>query len=214
MSEIVPTILSETPDDYKLQVQKIHPFARRVHIDITDGDFAPSFTIDESHIWWPEEWVIDIHAMVASPEQHVDKLIALKPSLIIFHVESSQNLLPVIQKIKQQNISAGVALLRTTVPADVSDIIKAVDHVMIFSGELGQYGGKASMMQLEKVRLIKNINKSVEIGWDGGVNIENAFTLSQGGIDVLNTGGAIQKAADSKAVYDELVKEINKRGVI
>ncbi|MDN5835016.1 MAG: hypothetical protein L0H36_00090 [bacterium] len=214
MAEIVPTILSETPDDYKLQVQKIHPFARRVHIDITDGDFAPSFTINSSQIWWPEEWVIDIHAMVANPEQYVDKLIALKPSLIVFHAESSQNLLSVLQKIKQQNISAGVALLRSTVPADVADLIKVADHVMIFSGDLGKYGGKASMMQLEKVRLIKNINESVEIGWDGGVNIENAFTLSQGGIDVLNTGGAIQKAADSKAVYDELVKEINKRGVI
>jgi ribulose-phosphate 3-epimerase len=105
-----------------------------------------------------------------------------------------------------------VALLKTTVPSTVSEAIKAADHVLIFSGNLGYYGGTASMMQLEKIRLIKKINPKVEIGWDGGINAGNAFTLAQGGVDVLNVGGAINTAEDPAGVYAKLVEEINKQG--
>jgi 3-keto-L-gulonate-6-phosphate decarboxylase len=70
------------------------------------------------------------------------------------------------------------------------------------------------LIQLEKIRLIKLINKSVEIGWDGGVTVENAYTLAQGGVDVMNVGGTLAKAEDPQAVYTALVNEINKHGVI
>jgi pentose-5-phosphate-3-epimerase len=69
-------------------------------------------------------------------------------------------------------------------------------------------------MQLEKVRLIHAIRTDLEIGWDGGANVENAYTLAQGGVNVINTGGAINKAADPAGTYTKMVNEINKRSVI
>lgn len=214
MSEIVPTVLSETPDDYKVAVEKLHPFAKRVHIDLTDGDFAPTFTVGVSQIWWPEEWQVDIHAMVAQPSQYVDALIQMKPHTVIFHAEVSEDLGPIIQKIKAVGIKAGVALLKPTVPETVHDYIENADHVLVFSGDLGHYGGSASLMQLEKVRLVRNIHPTVEVGWDGGANIGNVFSLSQGGIDVINCGSEIQSAPDAAVAYKQLVDEINKHSVI
>ena len=70
------------------------------------------------------------------------------------------------------------------------------------------------MMQLEKVRLIRAIRTDVEIGWDGGVTVENAYSLAQGGINVLNVGGTLDKAEDPQTVYATLVNEINKHGII
>ena len=214
MSEIVPTVLSETPDDYKVAIERLHPFAKRVHIDLTDGEFAPTFTVGVSQLWWPEEWQVDIHAMVAHPSQYVDALIQMKPRTIIFHVETSEDLGPLIQKIKAAGIKAGVALLKTTVPETAHDHIENADHVLIFSGNLGHYGGSASLMQLEKVRLVRNIHPSVEVGWDGGADLENVFSLSQGGVDVVNCGGAIQAASDAGVAYKQLVDEVNKHSVI
>lgn len=152
--------------------------------------------------------------MVARPSEYVQKLIALKPNLIIFHVEVQEDLMPTIQLIQQAGIKAGIALQRSTVPSSVAALIEQADHVMIFSGTLGHYGGNASLMQLEKVRLIKDIRPNVEIGWDGGVNVENAFSLAQGGVDVLNVGGAIAKSADWQEAYRAIVNESNKHGVI
>lgn len=214
MATIVPCITVSTPEEYKASLERIHLFAQRIHVDVSDGMFAPITLLEPAQIWWPQEWQVDIHAMVSRPSLYVPQLIALKPSLITLHVEADEDIVPLLQQIKQVGIKAGVALLRSTVPSDVSAAIELADHVMIFSGELGKYGGTASMMQLEKVRLVKNINAGAEIGWDGGVSVENAFGLAQGGVDVLNTGGAVQKAADPKAAYDALVAEVNKQGVM
>jgi ribulose-phosphate 3-epimerase len=214
MSVIAPAILAETPDDYKAMVERLHPFAQRVHIDICDGEFAPSFTVGAAQVWWPQEWIVDIHAMVARPSEHLETLVSLKPHMIIFHAEAQEDLVPVLQHVKQFGIKAGVALLKSTVPSTVAPAIQAADHVMIFSGDLGKYGGTASLMQLEKVRLIRAIRQDVEIGWDGGANIENAYSLAQGGIDVLNVGGTIAKSDDPQATYTAMVNEINKHGVI
>src|SRR5690606_37114455 len=161
-------------EEYKASLEKVHTFVQRVHVDLSDGSFAPSQTIAAEQIWWPQEWQIDVHAMVADPAQYVDSLLALRPHLIIFHAEVKTDLLPVLRMIKSTGVKAGVALIGSTVPADVAPLIEAADHVMIFSGDLGKYGGTASLMQLEKVRLVKAINAGAEIGWDGGANAENA----------------------------------------
>lgn len=214
MSVIAPAILVEGSDEYKASIDRLHPFADRVHVDISDGEFAPTFTIGVDQLWWPQEWTVDIHAMVARPIEYVDALTALKPNSIIFHVEAVADIIPVLQKVKQAGVKAGIALQKQTVPLSVEAAIKEADHVMVFTGTLGQYGGIASLMQLEKVRLIKAINPTAEIGWDGGVNADNAYTLTQGGVDVLNVGGAIANAADPAQMYATLVSEINKHGVI
>lgn len=214
MSQVVPTIMAETIDQLREATVRIQPFARRVHIDISDGEFAPTFLLNEGQLFWPEGWEVDIHAMVSRPSEHIAQLIQLKPSLVIFHAETQEDIVPHLQALKQAGIRAGVALLKTTVPATVEAAIQEADHVMIFSGDLGKFGGTASMMQLEKIRLIKKIKPDIEIGWDGGVNIENAYTLTQGSVDVLNAGGAISKADDPAIAYNELVREINKHGVI
>lgn len=213
-AEIVPAITVETLDQFKVETEKIVGFAKRVHIDISDGEFAPTFLLTEDQLYWPDSWQIDVHAMVTKPSAHLDKIISLKPSLVIFHAEAKEDLLPVFTRLKGAGIKAGVALLKPTVPLTVEPLIKAADHVMVFSGDLGKHGGTASMMQLEKVRLVKKINPAVEIGWDGGVNVENAYTLTQGGVNVLNVGGAIAESTDAADTYEKLVREINKHGVI
>ena len=89
MAVIAPTILTESEDDYRNTVERLHGFAQRVHIDLADGEFAPTFTVGVNQLWWPQEWEVDIHAMVARPSQYVDALVQMKPSTVIFHAEAS-----------------------------------------------------------------------------------------------------------------------------
>ena len=212
---IAPAILANTPEDYKAQIERLHGFAERVHIDVTDGEFAENLTVPETQIWWPKEWKVDIHMMVARPSEHLATIIKLNPNMVIFHGEVEEDLVPIFEKLKSETmIKPGIALLRSTVPQTVEPAILAAEHVLVFSGNLGEYGGKDSMMQLEKIRLIKAINSNVEIGWDGGANLSNVFSLSQGGVDVINVGGAIANATDPAEVYKAMCTEISRKGTI
>ena len=212
-SVIAPAILAENAQQYKEQVDRITGFAERVHIDLTDGEFAPTVTIGIPELWAPEGWTIDIHAMVNKLDEYVPKLITLRPHLIIIHAEAKGDVLGALKEIKRSGIMAGLALLRPTVPQTVEELIKEAEHVLIFSGELGKFGGTASLMQLEKIRLVKMINPNVEIGWDGGANLTNVRALANYEVNVINVGSALSQPEDKKAAYEALVAEAKKRGV-
>ena len=211
---IVPTILTDNKQDYRAQAERINVFTRRVQIDVTDGVFAPTQTLDITNVWWPRNWEADLHLMAAYPSQHLDTILKLSPSLCILHAEASEDLLPSFQQLKEAGIKVGVALLPSTFPGDVQHYIQAADHVLIFAGQLGLQGSPADLMQMEKIPLVRNMKPEIEIGWDGGANMTNVRALAHADLDVINVGSAISQAPDPAQAFQELVAEIDKNGVV
>ncbi len=214
MSTVVPALLAQTKDEFEVLSARIMPFAHRVHLDLMDGQFAPSVSVPVGDIVLPKEWEVDIHVMYAQPDDYLKSIIDLKPSMIIIHSESQGELLKTVETIHKAGIKAGVALLRPTVPEDMAGLIAVADHVLVFSGNLGEYGGTANMLQIEKIRLIRAINPVIEIGWDGGANVSNAYTLSLGGVDVVNVGNALVNATDPVETYRQLDFEVHRKDVL
>lgn len=210
---IAPTLLTSDANEFTKLIGLYPTFAKRMQIDVVDGSFVATTTIPESAITaLPTAIPIDFHMMVARPSEHLPHILRLKPNLCIFHAEATEDLLPVFAQLKQAGIKAGVALLQRTYPGSVEQYIKAADHVLIFAGNLGKNGGDADLLQVEKVKLIREINPEVEIGWDGGVKLENLRTLAHSDINILNVGSAM-KTEDPKATYEELMQEREARGV-
>ncbi len=214
MAEVVPTILTDDINTYRRLFEAFNNFAKRVQVDICDGNFTPTLTIDESNVWWSQGWALcDLHMMVMNPSKHLPAIIKLKPNLCIFHAETNENLLPIFEQLKANNIKAGLALLPQTFPGKVEAYLKAADHCLIFAGKLGSQGGKADLLQIEKVPLIKAINPNLEIGWDGGANMENIRGIAHSDINIINVGSAIANAPDQAKAYNDLSAEIEKGGV-
>lgn len=208
MTVIAPAILVDTLHAYNEYVQRLLPFAVRVHIDITDEKFASSKTISLDEAWWPREWIADVHMMVEYPSRYAAKLVEMKPHLVIFHAECKEPLLPTVRILRASGIKVAIGLLAHTTPGQAEREIEAADGAMIFSGDLGHYGGKANLLLLHKVQAIRAIDPHAEISWDGGVNLDNARELAHGGIDVLNVGGCISHADDPHATYQLLERTI------
>ena len=211
---IVPTILTNDKKEYRLQTERINAFTRRVQIDVTDGIFAPSETLDVTNIWWPKNWDADLHLMAEKPSDHLDTILKLAPSLCILHAEAQEDLLPIFAKLKERGIKTGVALLPSTYPGNIKPYIDAVDHVLIFAGHLGVQGSQADLMQMEKIPLVRNMKPEVEIGWDGGANMSNIRALAHADLDVINVGSALSKSENPAEIYQQMVAEIDKNGVV
>ena len=211
---IVPSILTDNKQDYRAQIERINAFTRRVQIDVTDGVFAPTTTLDITNIWWSKNWTADLHLMATNPSQFLDTILKLSPSLCILHAEASEDLLPIFQTLKEADIKTGLALVPTTFPGNVKHYIDVVDHVLVFAGQIGVQGAQADLMQMEKIALIRNMKPELEIGWDGGANLSNVRALAHADLDVINVGSAISQAENPAQTFEDLVAEIDKNGVV
>lgn len=205
MPVICPTVLANQPDVFREQMERLASFATRVHIDLTDGEFAPDKTVDLAKVWWPHSVLADLHVMYKHPEQHLSQLIKLSPHMIIVHAEADGDFAKMANKLHKERILIGVALLPGTSVDAIAPALGIIDHVLVFSGDLGKFGGQVDLGLLNKVKELKILKPALEIGWDGGVNRSNAKQLAMGGVDVINVGGFIQQSAGPHAAYQQLV---------
>jgi ribulose-phosphate 3-epimerase len=204
MSTICPTILARNLPEYNSGLEKIQDFAERIQIDLADGDFAPTRTINLIEAHWPPHIRADFHLMLRDPLKEIETIIAQHPSLVILHAES-QHVKEVIDELSAVRIRTGIAILPETSVESAQPLIELSEHVLIFGGHLGYYGGDADLAQLAKVKDIRAIRKDMEIGWDGGANDQTVRQLAEGGIDVINVGGYIQNAPEPEASYRHLL---------
>ena len=215
MTIIAPTITTNDPAVYAGRLEDLLTFAPRIQIDITDGQFAPSQTINLNQVYWPpadkRECKIDLHLMLKRPIDWLDQIVAVVPDKVILHAESDDagRMLPrIYEHLQRFGMQVGVALLPETQPAEDADIIRVVDSVLIFGGHLGYQGGVADLTQLGKIPAIQQINSTVTIEWDGGANLSNVSQIAAAGVDQINIGSAISGASDPAAAYRQLVEAV------
>jgi len=205
MTVICPTVTAFDMQQYDAQLGMLRPFARRIHVDLMDGEFAPTVSPMPDDIWLPEGMVCDIHLMFQRPMEQLERLISLKPHLVVIHAEAEADFAGFARRLHEAGIKAGLSLLQQTPVAQVVHTLADYDHVLIFSGNLGHHGGSAvDFALLDKVKQVRERYPDIEIAWDGGVSDQNAAQLAEGGIEVLNVGGFIHKAADPQAAYATL----------
>ena len=188
MAIIVPTITTDSSEVFQANLTKFGSFTKRIQLDVSDGSFAPSVTVPIPTIASmekPEGVALDLHLMSA-----------------------------IFSQLVEAGIKPGIALIKTTFPGRVKSLIELCEHAMIFAGTLGSQGGTIDMMQTEKIPLLQAIKPGIELGWDGGANLSNVRALSHAGINVINVGSAITSAGDPSAMYQSLIVESEKKGVL
>lgn len=208
---ICPTVTAYDEYEYNEQLKLLKPFAKRIHIDLMDGDFAPTRSPDLDHIWWPHELQADIHLMYQRPMECIEQMIMLRPRMVIIHNEAEVHHMDFAARLHAAGIEAGLAILHDTPIEWAYQIMHSFDQVLIFSGNLGFQGGStADLGCLDKVAKVREHHPEAEIGWDGGINQLNAKLLVAGGVNVLNVGGFIKNADDPHVAYATLESVIGK----
>ena len=205
MSIICPTVTCQSEDmhEYRRQMERIE-FADRMQVDLMDGIFTTTKSPDIEDIWFFEDKKTDLHLMYKNPSDVLNTVLDLRPHLVIIHAEADVHVPTFAGAVKTEGIKLGMALLPGTNTVDVLDYIEYLDHILIFSGDLGKFGGDAKLNLLSRITQLRELKPSLEIGWDGGVNDKNTLALRDGGVDVLNVGGFIQNADNPYENYQKL----------
>lgn len=208
MSVICPAILTDNLAEYKDQIAAVRGFASRIQVDFMDGEFVETTSVPLENAWWPEHIVADLHLMYRRPMDSLETILRIRPDLVIIHAEAEVHHMHFAAEMHKAAIKVGLAILPETPIKNIEQIMHSFDHVLIFGGHLGHYGGQADLAQLDKVAQIRLVHPEVEIGWDGGVNDQNIKQIAEAGVDVICVGGYIQKADDAEVAYHNLEKAL------
>ncbi len=187
-----------------------------IHLDIMDGIFVPVRydildklkEIEEAH----PLMVCDCHLMVSDPKNWIP-LLAQHPSvkIISFHVESLQStndIIAVIQNIKQLGLKAGIALKPDTKVETIFPYIEQglIDIVIILTVEPGYSGQSMKLEGLDKCRVLKEKYPSIDVQVDGGVSLDTVDRVKSAGADIIVSGSTIFNSADKSYTINSLRK--------
>lgn len=204
MTKIAPSILAADFARLKEEIEEVDKGgAEYIHIDVMDGHFVPNITIGPlivEAVRPHTDKVLDVHLMIAQPDQYIEAFASAGADIISVHVEACPHLHRTIELIKKSGKKAGVVLNPATPVQSILPILKEVDLVLFMTVNPG-FGGQAFIPEvMDKVKELRGIidekQYKAEIEIDGGVNEKTAKLCVEAGADVLVAGSAIYSQED------------------
>ena len=212
MIKLSPSILSADFANLQRDIAvAVDAGAEYVHVDCMDGHFVPNLTIGApvvKALRKATDATLDVHLMIANPDQYLDDFIKAGSDIITVHYESNGDTLEQVRKIKAAGIRACVSIKPGT-PADVLlPLLPELDMVLIMTVEPG-FGGQSFMEDMmPKVREFRQeidaCGKEIDLQVDGGVNDKTAKICVENGANVLVAGSYLFKQEDYKAAVAKL----------
>lgn len=211
--KVAPSILSADFARLEDEIKAVEKAgADLIHVDVMDGHFVPNITIGPLIVEAARKATrlpLDVHLMIARPEQYISDFVKAGADYITVHVEATRHLNRVVQMIREhKGVRAGVSLNPATPLSGLDHILDNVDMVLIMSVNPG-FGGQAFIpSSLEKIRSLRkridDLGLKVEIEVDGGVKPDNAAEIIRAGADILVAGSAVFGHKDYGAVIREI----------
>src|SRR3989344_2083840 len=206
MSEIIPSILVKTKEELLKKISAVEQLAERVHLDIADGIFVPNMTI----VGFSEVETIEttlkfgVHLMVSKPENHILRWLVTPADSFTFHIESTSQVMAVIEKVREAEKEVGLALSPRTLLSAVEPFVNEIDFVHFMTVEPGFYGGEFVEEVLDKMSDFHYFYPDKPMVADGGVTPETASKLVQAGANTLIAGSYIFKDNNPAKALEEL----------
>lgn len=207
---IVPALLTDNKDEFIRMLNTCQEFAPYVQIDIMDGEFVSSKSIDMADVKglkYPLR--SEAHLMVEDPLRWIVPFKEFGSERIIFHYEIQKDKEEVIGAIRSHGLQVGLAVNPGTSIDEFRHLVEKIDGILFLSVVPGFYGSQFMPQVLEKIKEFKVLYPRTTIGIDGGIKMDNMKEISRLGIDYICIGSALMKHASPKEAYQKLLEVIS-----
>jgi ribulose-phosphate 3-epimerase len=201
--------------------------ADALHLDIMDGHFVPNLTIGPravAAVNRATNLFLDVHLMVYSPFDYVERFVEAGADRITFHLEATEDVEDTLSFIRRCGIEAGLAFCPETSESLILKYLDKCDLILLMTVNPG-FGGQAFLPEvLEKVQFTRDLctrldirkgGKAASAGKnedlppfaiqvDGGINLETAKLCVDAGANVLVSGTYLYGAPNMKEAILQL----------
>ena len=111
-----------------------------IHFDVMDGDFVPNLTFGPqfiSDLRLKTNKIFDVHLMIHRVDKFLDDYIKAGSNIITFHYEIDENINHIIDRIKKENIKAGIAIKPNTSWEKIKEYLHLVAQIIFMTVEPG-----------------------------------------------------------------------------
>ena len=205
MADIIPVILAKDFPEFQFKLELLRPLNTLIQIDVVDGKFAPHTTFGVPALVKGLAMLpYEVDLMVERPLAVVDAWMSAGAERILFHVESKDDPLLVIQTVKKYNKEVGISLNTETPWQVLLPYIGKIDCVL-FKGVHSGASGQAFIPEvLEKIRSFHAAYPALPIEIDGGVTLDNVQALVIAGATRLATASALFKTNNIQETFYKL----------
>ncbi len=203
MVKISPSLLAADFSRLKEELAAVKESgAEFIHLDVMDGHFVPNISFGPvviESLRKVSDLIFDTHLMISHPKKYIKAFADAGSDYITFHLESEDDPKEVIEEIKAQGKKVGISVKPATDASALLPYINDIDLVLVMTVEPG-FGGQSFMhSMLPKITELKEMNPSLLVSVDGGVNEKTAEEVKKAGADILVAGSFFFKSEDKKA---------------
>jgi ribulose-phosphate 3-epimerase len=194
MGKIIPTILTNSPQEAMDKLASLEGLIDKVQIDIIDGVFANNRTIDpEALLDLEGTYKFDFHLMVKNPIDWVEKVSRVGANAIISQIEMMDDQFEYMGKVQEVGALVGIALdLDTPIEKINPEVLGSIDYLLLMGVKAGFGGQPFEEKVLDKIAKADKIRKdeglTFVIGVDGGIDQTNYKKIFGAGADELAIG--------------------------
>ena len=199
--EIVPSILSADFARLADEIAEIESAGVNVvHLDVMDGHFVPNITIGPPVVAKLRKYsklVFDCHLMISEPAKYAERFVEAGANHITFHIEATDKLEKLIDKLHELGCTAGICLNPETPVEAIEAVAPLCDMVLVMTVEPG-FGAQEFMPEAAKkiVRVREIVGSEIRVEVDGGIDAETVPIVVSYGADTLVAGNAIFAKTD------------------
>ena len=171
-----------------------------IHLDIMDGNFVPNISFGPrmvESIKSKTSLPLEVHLMIEKPENHIKSFIDAGGDIIIV----------------QADVKSGIALNPATPLNVIEYLINKIDILLLMTVNPGFGGQKFIPEMIGKIekarRIIDNQKKSISLGVDGGINLDNISKVINAGAEIIVVGQIVFKSANPEMTIKKIKNIIN-----